>query len=295
MSKSGNLSFEINNASYIGRPISNTAMYISKKVEHLLINLKTVDNCLVFIEDNIDIPEIFKKNHCFISTKNPQLEYANYINNYSRERIQSNCKRKYNLHSAGYYKGENVRIGENCYIEPLCFIDHDVIIGDNVLIHSGSKIRNCIIGNNVIVNENAVIGSNGFTMVKDELGNNLRIPTIGKVIIGDNVEIGMLANISVGSAGNTIIEDYVKIDSFVHIAHDVIIGRNVEIPSGVIIGGFVEIGENVFIGINSSLRNRIKIGENAVIGMGSVVTKSIPSNTTVVGNPARIFDKTSNE
>jgi UDP-3-O-[3-hydroxymyristoyl] glucosamine N-acyltransferase LpxD len=288
--KSMDKEYKIVSASYAGKPISNTAMYISKKVERLLTNLYEVENCLVFCEESIDIPSELSCKHNFIKTPNPQLEYAKFVKELALELEEKRKIRKYTLNPNGYYVGENVRIGSNALIEPFCFIDHDVVIGDNARIFSGAKIRNAIIGDNFIANENSTIGTYGFTMANDENGNKVRIPTLGKVIIGDNVEIGMLANISVGSAGNTTIGDFVKVDAFVHIAHDVTLENNVEIPAGAIIGGFDTLKQNVFIGINSTLRNRITIGENSIVGMGSVVTKNVPDNTTVLGNPARQYE-----
>lgn len=286
-----NVDYDIISVSYIGKPINNTVMYITKKVEHLLSNLYDAEDCLVYCENTIDIPDELLNKHMFMKTDNPKLEYALFTNRLAYQLETLKIGRKYTFTEGGYYIGENVSIGKNSIIEPLCFIDHDVVIGENARLLSGTKIRNSIIGNNFIANENSVIGSYGFTIAKDDDGNNVRIPTLGKVIIGDHVEIGMLANISVGSGGNTVIDNYVKIDAFVHIAHDVLINNNVEIPAGVIVGGFDVIEENVFIGINSTLRNRIRIGKNSMIGMGSVVTKDIPSNITVMGNPARPFDK----
>lgn len=288
------LTIDIISASYIGNPISNTVMYISKKVEGLLSNLESAENCLVFCEASIDIPSKLNQQHIFMRTSNPQLDYAKFVYKLANEKEQSNKNRKYILTDNGYYIGENVIIGRNSVIEPFCFIDHDVIIGDNARIFSGAKIRNTIIGNNFIAGENSVVGSYGFTMAKDENNNLVRIPTLGKVFIGNNVEIGMLANVSVGSAGNTVIDDYVKIDAFTHIAHDVTLKSNVEIPAGVIIGGFDTIESNAFIGINATLRNRITIGENSIVGMGSVVTKSVLANTIVVGNPAKPYQNNIN-
>ncbi len=287
---------KINNvisASYIGKPISNTVMYISKKIEKQLFNLRNVTGCLIFCENSIEVPKELLETNTFIMTSNPQLEYSRYVNSIASRIETENRSRKYTLTKDGYYVGENVKIGKNAYIEPLCLIDHDVIIGDNAHIFTGSKIRRAIIGDNFVAFENSVVGSYGFTMATDESGAKVRIPTLGKVIIGNNVEAGMLCNIAVGSGGNTIIDDNVKIDAFVHIAHDVHLEHDVEIPAGAIIGGFVTVQNNVFIGINATVRNRITIGEKAIVGMGSVVTKDVSANTTVVGNPARLFEKES--
>lgn len=281
----------ITSASYIGKPQNNSVMFITKEVEHLLCNLENAEQCLVFCEDTIGIPVELYKKHCFVKTATPQFEYAKYVNKLALEIEQSRRGLKYSLTDGGYYMGENVSIGKDAIIEPLCFIDHGVVIGENARVFSGAKIRNAIIGDNFIANENSVIGTYGFTMTLDENGNRVRIPTLGKVVIGNNVEVGMLANISVGSGGNTIIDDFVKIDAFVYVAHDVTIKSNVEIPAGAILGGFVTLEQNAFIGFNATLRNRITVGENSIVGMGSVVTKSIPADTTVVGNPAKLFEK----
>lgn len=282
---------DIKSASYIGRPINNTVMFITKKVEHLLVNLEDKENCLVFYEDSIDISDNLIKKHTFIKTPNPNFEYTKYVQKIAIQIEEANKKRKYTLAEGGYYIGENVTIGKNAYIEPLCFIGHDVAIGDNARIFAGAKIKNAIIGDNFMANENSVIGSNGYTMSKDENGNNIRLPDLGKLIIGNNVEIGSLSNVCIGSAGNTIIGDNVKIDSVVQIGHDNIIGKNSEIVGGTVTGGFVTIERNAYLGISASLKNRITIAENSIIGMGSVVTKSIPANITVIGNPAKPYMK----
>lgn len=152
--------------------------------------------------------------------------------------------------------------------------------------YAGTVIKNAMIGDNFVSNEYAVVGAYGFTMINGDDGNKIRIPTLGKVHIGNNVEIGTHDNISCGSAGNTQIDDNVKIDALVHIGHDAHIGKNTEVTAGSIIGGFVDIGENVFIGINSCVRNRKTIGNNTVVGMGSVVVKNVKKDCTVIGNPA---------
>ena len=135
---------------------------------------------------------------------------------------------------------------------------------------SGTIINNAVNGDNFMSNEYAVIGANGFTMADDKNGNKVRIPSLGKVIICDNVEVGAHDNISRGSAGNTKLSDNVKLDAFVHVGHDAILHKNVEVTAGVIIGGFEEFGNSTFIGLNVILRNRIIIGSNAIIGMGQL-------------------------
>lgn len=287
--------FYIKGMSYIGAPKSNTAMFISKKVERLLSALEPVENCLVFAETGVIVPDGLDQKHAFHFSEKPQLAYAKFATQFFEERTAEEAKLKYELTSEGYYKSETAVIGANAYIEPGCLIGHGVTIGNNARILKGTVIRYANIGDNFIANEYAVIGAYGFTMAEDEDNNKTRIPTLGGVEIGNNVEIGAHDNISCGSAGNTIIEDNVKIDALVHIGHDVHLRKNVEITAGGIIGGFDDLGDHAYVGINAVLRNRITIGDNTIIGMGSTVTKSFEPNITVVGNPAKLFVKEKNK
>jgi UDP-3-O-[3-hydroxymyristoyl] glucosamine N-acyltransferase len=284
-------SFNIIGMSYIGAPRSNTAMFITKKVEHLLSALELVDGCLVFAETGIEVSEGLTEKHAFHFSEKPQLSYARFAKEFADERFKEEKKLKFNIMSGGYYVSEDVDIPDDAYIEPGCVIGPDVQFGKNARILAGSIIKHTSIGDNFLSNEYAVIGANGFTMAEDEEGNKFRIPTLGRVVIGNNVEVGAHDNISCGSGGDTVIEDFVKLDALVHLGHDVRLQENVEITAGGIIGGFDNLGVHSYVGINAVLRNRINVGEYAIIGMGSTVTKSVEANVTVVGNPARLFVK----
>ena len=283
--------FDIIGLSYIGSPKPNTAMFITKKVENLLGALEHVNECLIFAETGINISAELNDKHAFVFTNKPNLSYAKFAKMFEEKRFKEEVSQKVILTEGGWYKNETASIGENAYIEPGCFIGPDVQIGNNARLLAGTIIRHASIGDNFLSNECSVIGANGFTMAEDEDGNKFRIPTLGRVIIGNNVEIGAHDNISCGSGGDTIIEDNVKIDALVHIGHDVHLHQNVEITAGGIIGGFDDLGDHAYVGINAVTRNRISIGDRAVIGMGSTVTKSVDTETTVVGNPARLLKK----
>ena len=288
-------SFTVKGTSYIGEPHSNTAMFVTKKVGHLITALNEVNECLIFAEDGLEVSDELKRIHCFVFSTNPQCDYARFTYDLYVEEELKNSAIKYDCLDNGVYVSNSAVIGNNAYIEPGVVIGPGVIIGDNARIYSGAIVKNAIIGDNVIINEKAVIGASGFTMATDENGNKLRIYSLGKVVVGNNVEIGAQDNISRGSGGDTIIEDYVKIDSLVHIGHDVIIHKNAELTAGTILGGFDEIGEDVFVGLNSSIRNRTKIGSKCVIDMGSVVVRNVEDGTTVFGNPARKMVKPNTE
>lgn len=283
--------FDIAGMSYIGAPRSNTAMFITKKVEHLLDALTSVTECLIFAENGITVPDGISAKHAFSFSAKPQLAYARFANQFAEARFEEEKKLKFNLMPGGYYMSEDSYISDEAYIEPGCVIGPDVAIGKGARILAGCVIRHTTTGDNFLANEYAVIGANGFTMAEDEQGNKFRIPTLGRVIIGANVEVGAHDNISCGSGGDTVIEDNVKLDALVHLGHDVHLHKNVEITAGGIIGGFDNLEAHSYVGINAVLRNRINVGENAVIGMGSTVTKSVEPNITVAGNPARLFEK----
>lgn len=280
--------FKIYGVSYIGKPQSNTAMYIGRKIEKQLGKLEFVEQCLVFAEIGIEVPESLKRKHAIFLVENPQLEYAKLATELEHMQAEEDKKYQYN-YSEGSYISETAVIGEGAYIEPGCLIGHHVVIGDKAVVLKGTVVKNAVIGDRFLANEYAVIGANSFTAAEDEEGNKIRIPSLGKVKIGNDVEIGVHNNISRGSMGDTILEDYVKLDALVHVGHDVHLKKNVEVTAGVIIGGYGIIGEKVFLGLNATLRNRIEIGDGAFLGMGSVVTKAVEEETVVAGNPARLL------
>ncbi|MHA2119573.1 MAG: DapH/DapD/GlmU-related protein [Promethearchaeota archaeon] len=140
------------------------------------------------------------------------------------------------------------------------------------------------IGRKCVINAGAVIGEEGFKIMKNLKGNNERLIHIGGVKIGNEVEIGANTCIDKGTYGNTEINDYVKIDNFVHVAHNCVIGENTFIAPMVCLGGSSKIGKNVYIGIGASIRQGITIGDNAFIAMGSVVINDVKEGESVAGN-----------
>lgn len=280
--------FNITGVSYIGNPRSNTVMYIGRKIAEQLKKLESVEQCLVFAEKGIEVPADLRKRHAIFLVENPQLEYAKLA--IQLERMQAEEDKKYGYSdSEGSYISETAVIGEGAYMEPGCFIGHHVIIGGNAVLLKGTVVKNAVIGDRFLANEYAVIGANGFTIAEDEESNKMRIPSLGRVIIGNDVEVGAHNNVSRGSGGDTVLDDYVKLDAFVHIGHDAHLMKNVEVTAGGIVGGYDTVGEKAFLGLNAALRNRIEIGDRALLGMGAVVTKSVAKDTVVAGNPAKMF------
>ncbi|WP_027204144.1 DapH/DapD/GlmU-related protein [Butyrivibrio fibrisolvens] len=286
-----NIKIEIFGASYAGSPRDNTVMYITKKVEKLINNLKGHSNCVCFVDEASEIPEDIEQRNAIIRSNNPAFEYARFATTVEKKVRFNERLKGFHLTEEGYYIGTNVEIGNNAYIEPGVVIGHDTTIGSNAVILAGSVIRHATIGNDFICNENAVVGDYSFTMAEDDDGNKYRIPALGKVIIGDHVEVGACNDVAVGACGDTILDNYVKLDGLVHIGHEAHLHENVEVTAGAIIAGFADIKKHTYLGINSSIKNRKSIGEDCVVGMGAVVTKDFDSGITVIGNPAREYKR----
>lgn len=123
-------------------------------------------------------------------------------------------------------------------IYPHVYIGEDVVIGDDVTLHSGVKIyRGCQLGNQVTVHANAVIGSDGFGFAPQADGSYQKIPQLGIVILGDRVDVGANTVIDRATMDATIIEEGVKLDNLIQVAHNVRVGKNTVLASQVGVAG----------------------------------------------------------
>jgi UDP-3-O-[3-hydroxymyristoyl] glucosamine N-acyltransferase len=182
--------------------------------------------------------------------------------------------------------GKNVTIGAFATIAAGC------TIGDCSDIGSGTVIKNADIGRHVEIGSNTVIGGTGFGYAKMEGSEAYaQFPHYGRVLICDNVSIGSNTCIDRGSLSDTLIEEGVKIDNLVHIAHNVKIGKNSLVIACSMIAGSTVIGENCWIAPASTIRNGIHIGKNATVGLAATVTKNVEEGQTVMGSPAADIDE----
>ena len=179
----------------------------------------------------------------------------------------------------------NVQIKSGTIIKSFSNIGPNVIIGKNCLIENNVNISNSIIGDNTVVQSGTVIGGDGFGFAPLN-GEFIKIPQIGIVKIGNNVEIGSNCTIDKGSLNHTEIKNGVKIDNLVHIAHNVVIKENTVIAGQTGIAGSTTIGKNVMIGGQVGIAGHLKIGNNVKIGAQAGVTKNVADNISISGTPA---------
>ena len=185
---------------------------------------------------------------------------------------------------------ESAEIGEDTVIYPGAFIGNRVRIGSNCTIYPNVSIMdNCIIGNNVVIQAGTVIGSDAFYYngKKDRDIWYKKMPSCGRVIIKDFVEIGANCTIDRGVSNDTIIGEGTKFDNLIHIGHDTIVGKNCLFAAQVIVGGCVEIKDGVTLWGQVVVNKTLTIGENAVVLGKAGVVGSIEGNKTYWGTPAQ--------
>jgi UDP-3-O-[3-hydroxymyristoyl] glucosamine N-acyltransferase len=188
---------------------------------------------------------------------------------------------------AGSYIGSNVKIGENVTIYPNVTILDDTTIGKNTVIWSGTVIRErTIIGTDCILHPNCTIGADGFGFRPDPQRGLVKIPQIGNVVIGNNVEIGANSSVDRGKFSSTILGDGCKIDNLVQIGHNSKLGKFCIMAGNSGLAGSVTLGNGVIIGGSASIKDHTTIGDGAIIGAGSGVAADVEAGKTMLGYPA---------
>lgn len=171
--------------------------------------------------------------------------------------------------------GQGASIGDHVQIGPGTVIANNVHIGDETIIHANVVVEHDIrIGSRCTIFSGVVIGTDGFGYVHDG-GSYLKVPQLGSVIIGDDVDIGANSTIDRGALLDTVIDDGVKLDNQVQVAHNVAIGEHTVISSYTGIAGSAKIGKNCLIGGGVGIRDNIEIVDNVIITGRTFVSSSI--------------------
>ena len=180
-------------------------------------------------------------------------------------------------------------IGKDSYLYPNVFVGHHVTIGNNCTIHPNVTILDhCVIGDNVIIQAGTVIGSDAFyyNTKKDRAVWYKKMLSGGRVVIGDDVEIGSGCTIDRGVSHDTVIGTGTKMDNMIHIGHDSVIGKNCLIAAQVGIAGAVNIGNGVILWGQVGVSKTLSIGDNAVVYAQSGVPASLEGGKAYFGTPA---------
>ena len=205
--------------------------------------------------------------------------------------------------------GRNVLVGDNVCIEAGAVVEDDVVIGDRTWIATHTVVGNntkigddCQIhphvsiyphsrlGNRVIAHSGVRIGSDGFGYVQKDVGGqptHVKIPHIGRAIIGNDVEIGANSCIDRGSVDDTVIGAGTKIDNLVHVAHNVRVGKLCLLVAQCGISGSVRIEDGVVVAGQVGISGHLTIGAGAQLGAQAGVISDVPAGETWSGYPAR--------
>jgi UDP-3-O-[3-hydroxymyristoyl] glucosamine N-acyltransferase len=229
---------------------------------------------VVFITPNQPDQESTESNG-FIIAENPRLEFIKAL-------ILLENEIGFSTWDAPAEIDPSAKIGQNVVVENGCVVGANSIIEHNVVLHAGTRI-----GNNSRIRSCSSIGGDGFGFERLQDGTPLRFPHLGGVVIGDDVEIGSCTAIARGTLSDTIIENNVKVDNLVHIAHNCLVKKGAFVIACAELSGGVIVGENAWVAPNSCTHQKISIGDNSLVGLGSVVTKNVPAKTVVAGNPAK--------
>jgi UDP-3-O-[3-hydroxymyristoyl] glucosamine N-acyltransferase len=175
------------------------------------------------------------------------------------------------------------RIGDRASIGAGCIIGEEATIGADTLLHAQVTVYHAVsIGARCILHSGTVIGSDGFGFAPQD-GRWIKIPQIGRVRIGDDVEIGANCAVDRGALDDTVIEEGVKLDNLVQIAHNVRIGAHTVIAGNTGVAGSTTVGDHCIIGGASTLAGHLTIVAGTTIAGGTTITRSIAQPDTYVG------------
>jgi UDP-3-O-[3-hydroxymyristoyl] glucosamine N-acyltransferase len=182
--------------------------------------------------------------------------------------------------------GRGCALGDEVALMPGVVLGDGVAIGRQSLLHPNVVVYpGCRIGERVVIHAGAVIGSDGFGF-GEEAGGRAKIPQIGVVHIGDDVEIGANCTIDRATFGSTVIGNGCRIDNLVQIGHNVQVGDGSVLVAQSGIAGSTKLGRSVILAGQSGISGHLKIGDRSIVGAKSAVLRDLEPSSFVVGHPA---------
>jgi UDP-3-O-[3-hydroxymyristoyl] glucosamine N-acyltransferase len=231
------------------------------------------------------------KAHNFLITQNPYALFARISQLFEKQSAEVSVA---GIHPSAVIEegaivapsatiGPFCHIGKNAKVGEATVLKANVALGDNTTIGNGSLIypnvtiyHGCQLGDRVIIHSGTVVGSDGFGFAPDlAAGEWVKVPQVGKVVIGSDVEIGSNTSVDRGAMADTVIEDGCKIDNLVQIAHNVHIGSLTVIAGNTAVAGSTRIGKMCMIGGSTSFSGHLTIADRTTISGGTTIIRSI--------------------
>ena len=177
----------------------------------------------------------------------------------------------------------SARLGKRVSIGAGCIVGEHAAIGDDSCLYPGVVVYpGCEIGARVIVHSGAVIGADGFGLAKAAEGW-IKIPQIGRVVVGDDVEIGANTTIDRGAMDDTVIEQGVKLDNQIQIGHNVRVGAHTAMAGCVAVAGSADIGRHCTVGAAAVILGHLRLADGVHVSAGTVISRSILRPGTYTG------------
>ncbi len=182
--------------------------------------------------------------------------------------------------------GAGARIGRDCILHPHVVVGAGVEIGDGCRLHPHSSVSHALLGRGVVLHPGVRIGQEGFGFTPTPEGSFVTMPQLGRVILGDGVEVGANSCVDRGSQGDTVIGTGSRLDNLVQIGHNVRIGAGCIVVAQAGISGSATLGDFVTIAGQAGVAGHLRIGAKARVGAQAGVTSDVSAGTDVLGSPA---------
>jgi len=243
-------------------------------------------------------PDVEVRHKPFIVTEDPRLAFSKVLELFAPDRhpgpgvhptavVGQNVTLGENVSVGAHaYVGDGTIVGDGSVIHPLAYVGPEAVIGSDCAVHPqvyvGPRTQ---IGNRVIIHAGASVGADGFGYLQTAEGHR-KIPQIGTVIVDDDVEIGANSTIDRATVAATRIGAGTKIDDQVHVAHNVVLGRNCLLCGQVGIAGSTTVGNNVVMGGQAGVNDHVEIGDNVIVAARTSVFGNLDEPGIYSGYPA---------
>jgi UDP-3-O-[3-hydroxymyristoyl] glucosamine N-acyltransferase len=182
--------------------------------------------------------------------------------------------------------GAGAEIGPGCILAAHAVVGPGSVLGAGCILRAHASLLHCVAGAGVVLHEGARVGSEGFGFVTTATGEHVTVPQLGRVILGDGVEIGTNSCVDRGAGGDTVLGPGTRLDNLVQVGHNVRTGRGCVIVAQVGIAGSSELGDFVVIAAQAGITGHITLGDRARVGAQAGVMNHVPPGIDVVGSPA---------